>query len=85
MLPIWATGLFQGDRPRRHPAPLDLIRPDTWADEWNDELLDVIRVLTATVDLGPQQAAAITRVLDGALIDADQLPQPTPAERRGAK
>jgi hypothetical protein len=29
--------------------PLDLIRPLHWYDEWNDELLDIIRTLTITV------------------------------------
>lgn len=28
---------------------LDKIRPTKWPDEWNDELLDLIRVLTLTL------------------------------------
>ncbi|HEY6870897.1 MAG TPA: hypothetical protein VI199_14175 [Novosphingobium sp.] len=31
-------------------SKLDKIRPIAWADEWNDELLDLIRVLSVTLD-----------------------------------
>src|SRR5699024_7171065 len=30
-------------------TPLDRIRPEEWEDEWNDELLDLLRVLTKTL------------------------------------
>ncbi len=29
-------------------SELDHVRPVEWADEWNDELLDLVRILTLT-------------------------------------
>ncbi|MCT2035089.1 type ISP restriction/modification enzyme [Dietzia cinnamea] len=62
-------------------TPLDKIRPTSWADEWNDELLDLIRVLTASLDLAPKQHELLQRIVDGPTIDASCLPRPTEAER----
>src|SRR5699024_1732761 len=62
-------------------TPLDTIRPTSWADEWNDELLDLIRVLTASLDLAPKQHDLLERIVDGPTIDASSLPIPTKAER----
>src|SRR5699024_947782 len=62
-------------------TPLDTIRPTSWADEWNDELLDLIRVLTASLDLAPKQQDLLERIVDGPIIDASSLPIPTKAER----
>src|SRR5699024_3375355 len=62
-------------------TPLDTIRPTSWADEWNDELLDLIRVLTASLDLAPKQQDLLERIVDGSIIDASSLPTPTKAER----
>lgn len=68
-------------RAATQPRPLDLVRPDGWHDEWNDELLDLLRVVTATLDLRPQQDDLLDRVLAGGLMPAAELPQPTAAER----
>ncbi|MBN1322248.1 MAG: N-6 DNA methylase [Thermoleophilia bacterium] len=62
--------------------PLDKIRDETWHDEWNDELLDLLRVLTLTVQQQPEQADLVDRICDGALVPASILPKPTAAERR---
>lgn len=66
-------------------TPLDRIRPTEWADEWNDELLDLLRVLTETVALGDQQAELLAAILAGELITAADLPVPTAAERKVPK
>ena len=63
-------------------SALDHIRPDSWADEWNDELLDLIRVLTLTVERQDPLADLLDRVSDGPLIAAGDLPIPAPAERQ---
>ena len=63
-------------------SALDRIRPESWADEWNDELLDLIRVLTLTVDRQETLADLLERVCDGPLIPAGSLPTPSGAERR---
>ncbi len=61
---------------------LDGIRPEAWADEWNDELLDLIRVLTVTLDEEPILAELLERIREGPLIEADRFPAPDPAERQ---
>jgi Type ISP C-terminal specificity domain len=63
-------------------SALDKIRPEIWADEWNDELLDLIRVLTITLDRQANLANLLTRVCDGPLVSAALFPQPTDSERQ---
>jgi hypothetical protein len=63
-------------------SELDRIRPAEWADEWNDELLDLVRILTITVDRQDMLADLLERVCDGPLISQADLPVPTDAERR---
>lgn len=61
---------------------LDRIRPTEWADDWNDELLDLIRVLTLTLDRQPELANLLERICAGALIPVTDLPQPSEAQRK---
>ncbi len=61
---------------------LDHIRPTEWHDDWNDELLDLIRILTITMDKQDDLADLLGRVCDGELISADDLPQPTADQRK---
>ncbi|HEX8523053.1 MAG TPA: type ISP restriction/modification enzyme [Tepidisphaeraceae bacterium] len=63
-------------------SALDHIRPEEWADEWNDELLDLIRVLTLTMDREDTLTDLLDRISDGPLIPAGRLPLPTAAERQ---
>jgi hypothetical protein len=63
-------------------SELDRIRPTEWADEWNDELLDLVRILTITVDRQGELADLLERVCDGPLVSQADLPQPTEAERK---
>ena len=63
-------------------SALDHIRPTEWADEWNDELLDLLRVLTITTEKEEALADLLARVCDGELIPAEDLPQPSEAERK---
>lgn len=65
--------------------PLDGIRPTTWPDGWNDELLDLLRMLTRTLDLQPIQADLLERICAGPLIPASQLPKPTALQRKPPK
>lgn len=62
-------------------TPLDRIRPLVWEDEWNDDLLDLLHMLTRSVDLSTQQDELLQRVLEGPMFIASQLPQPAPEER----
>jgi len=63
------------------PNPLDKIRPGEWLDAWNDELLDLLRVLTLTVEGFPDQLALLGEIVSGPLIMAGELPVPGPEER----
>lgn len=65
--------------------PLDIVRPTSWPDEWNDELLDLIRMLTRTLDLQPAQADLLDRICAGPLVSAAQLPKPTAPQRMPPK
>lgn len=65
--------------------PLDKIRPSAWPDAWNDELLDLLRLLTVTLDKQPAQADLLERICAGPLITSGELPQPTPAQRKPPK
>ena len=62
-------------------SDLDRIRPTEWADEWNDELLDLLRVLTMTIDRQADLEDLFNRICDGSLVPASALPVPTAAER----
>lgn len=61
---------------------LDRIRPSEWHDDWNDELLDLIRVLTLTLDRQAELETLLDRICNGPLIPASILPVPTEDERR---
>lgn len=63
-------------------SALDKIRPTEWHDDWNDELLDLIRVLTITLERQPELEDLLNRICDGPLIPASELPVPTDAERQ---
>lgn len=62
-------------------TPLDKIRPEVWEDSWNDELLDLVRVLTFSLDRGEEQQLLLDEVLAGELFSAAELPQPTKEDR----
>lgn len=62
--------------------PLDKIRPTGWKDLWNTELLELLRVIDATIRLHKEQADVVKKIAEGLTISADELPQPKPAERK---
>ncbi|WP_197410569.1 type ISP restriction/modification enzyme [Arthrobacter sp. EPSL27] len=62
-------------------TPLDLIRPTEWEDAWNGELLDLLRMLTHTLDLYPLQEVLLEKILADGQISAEELPSPSPNER----
>lgn len=77
----WLEQRTRSGRGRRS-SELDLIRPDRWHPEWTDELLEVLRALDGSIRLQPQQDDLLARILDGPLIRASELPNPTEAERK---
>lgn len=67
-------------RASRSTSPLDAIRPGGWPDTWNDELLDLLRLLTVTVELRPRQDDLLDRVCNGPLIAAAAIATPGPQD-----
>lgn len=64
----------------RKSSPLNEILPDRWT--FTEELLELLWVLEHTVALEPDGRALLDRVCDSELWLADDLPTPTPAERK---
>jgi hypothetical protein len=58
---------------RRPPSPLGDIQPDRWLPEYTADLLDLLHVLTALVELEAEQAGVLEAVTAGPLIDAADL------------
>jgi hypothetical protein len=58
---------------KRPPSPLSQIQPTDWPAEYTTELLNVLRVLTRLVALEPRQDALLARIVEGPMIDADDL------------
>ena len=61
--------------------PLDRIRPTMWPEEWNGELLDLLRVLTLTLDTEPELRDLLDAICEGKTFTADELPVPAPERR----
>lgn len=76
-----AVGVGKSASTAKTATPLDKIRPLQWEDEWNVELLELLRVLTHTVESYPAQEDLLERIVTSPLIPAVELPQPTKAER----
>lgn len=72
--------------PRGGGSPLDDIRPSQWPPAYTTDLLEVLNVLTMVVDLEPEQAALLDRILAGPLITVADLTAagvlPVPAAAR---
>ena len=58
---------------RRPPSPLGDIQPAVWPAEYTTELLDLLNVLGLLVELEPQQAAMLERVLAGPMLTLGAL------------
>jgi hypothetical protein len=69
-------------RAGRKSSRLDDIRPERWTPRMTDEFLELLWVLEATLAVEPQLSAALDSVVGGACFRADELPQPTEAERK---
>lgn len=65
----------------RQTSELDKIRPERWTAQMSRELLELLWVLEHTVARYPTLADLFDRIVAGPLFRADELPQPTEAER----
>lgn len=66
----------------RSSSPLDEIRPEKWTLHMTRELLDLLRVLEATVEKQPRGAELLNRILESELFEGGELPQPSDEERK---
>ena len=69
------------ERKGKKSSVLDDKRPDTW--QFDNELLDLLWVLDATVDLMPEVSNVFEGVLESYLFSAHDFPIPSDAERKG--
>ena len=67
-------------RSGRQSSTLDRIRPAQW--EFTEELLNLLWLLEATIDLQPEGAALLAEVCASDLFTQDELPTPVDEERR---
>ena len=65
----------------RRSSPLDDIRPARWTSAFTTELLELLWVLEATVTVYPEQESLLKAVVEGACLQAGDLP-PVPDDRR---
>lgn len=64
----------------KRSSPLDEIRPERW--DFTEELLDLLWVLEATVNLQPEGAALLEEVCGSEMFLGNELPKPTDQERK---
>jgi len=70
----YRTGIGAG-RAAQSSSALDQIRPSEWCDSWNDELLDLLRMLTHTVAQQAVQAELVDRICAGPTFTAKDFPE----------
>lgn len=72
-------------RAARSSNPLDQIRATRWPVAWNEELIELLTVLTVTIDRQPAQERLLEAICGGPLVAASELPTPSDAERKEPK
>jgi type ISP restriction-modification system protein/N-6 DNA methylase len=66
----------------RSSSPLDKIRPMRWTAEMSGELLEMLWVLEATVEMFPELEQTLESIIARETFGSDELPQPTADERK---
>lgn len=66
----------------RKSSPLDEIHPREWPAEFTEELLELLWVLEHTVNMSSDLAAFLEDVLQGEMLAAEELPQPSEEQRQ---
>ncbi len=80
VVPSW-LGYRMGKRAGRRSSELDQIRPDSW--DFDEELLELLWVLEATVERMKDLGDLFAKVLQSDLFKQGELPLPKEAERKG--
>jgi hypothetical protein len=75
-------GFRQKNRRGRRSSPLDDVVPSEWTADLGRELLELLWVLEKTLEIYPEQKELLQKVLEGPLFTVDELPAPTPEQRR---
>lgn len=68
-------------RAGKKSSPLDDIRPEKWTPAMSDELLELLWVIEATLDMEPDLKAILDEVVAGECFNESELPTPKPEER----
>jgi len=58
---------------RRPPSPLGDIQPDHWPASYTTDLIDLLHVLRALVELEQEQAKLLEKICAGALVGAEKV------------
>jgi hypothetical protein len=66
----------------RASSPLDKILPHEWPAEFTEELLELLWVLEHTIDTSADLTTLFEAVLQGDLLAAEDLPNPTEVQRQ---
>ena len=69
-------------RAGRKSSPLDNIRPERWTARMTEELLELLWVLEATLDMESELESALDRVVASPCFGASELPAPSEAQRK---
>lgn len=79
----WLRGRLRDPvgKARTSKSPLDHIRPNTWSEELDSELLELLWTIEALLHLETSQANLLSEVLGGPTVNAATLSAPTKAER----
>jgi hypothetical protein len=66
----------------RKSSPLDEILPREWPAEFTEELLELLWVLEHTINMSADLATFLDAVIQGDMLSAEDLPQPTEEQRK---
>lgn len=75
-------GYRMKNRKGKKSSPLDDITPTSWPPEFISELLRLLHLLEETLEIYPQQAALLEQIIQGKLLNADQLGTPPDEYRK---
>jgi hypothetical protein len=76
-------GYRMRNRKGKKSSPLDDITPEAWRPEFTSELIRLLHLLEATLELYPKQAVLLEHIIESRLLLAEQLGAP-PEEYRKA-
>jgi hypothetical protein len=69
-------------RAGKKSSELDQIRPGRWIPRMTDEFLELLWVIEATLAMESELATMLDQIVRAPCLKADDLPQPTPVERK---